>query len=174
MEVEKIINLEPNAFNGLTKTTFTIVGALKPVYIFSKPENEPKEGDVIDGTYAPDKAGNLKFTKTKKEFTPSDNTPANSWQPKEYKADPLKQSSIEWQASIKAAVDTVKDFHVLSGIKPTKLTEYKRLIAETAITYANTVEKKPDMAVKVEPVVDLPPVESYDIPDVIDLDDIPF
>lgn len=67
-KIEKILDVEPNAFNGLTKVTFTVDAEDKQIYMFCKPQNEPRVGTEIEGAYAPDRAGNLKFTKVKKEF----------------------------------------------------------------------------------------------------------
>lgn len=63
VKVEKILEAEPNSFQGLTKTTFLSEG--RAIYIFTKPENDPKEGDELSGEITQDKAGKNKFTKDK-------------------------------------------------------------------------------------------------------------
>jgi hypothetical protein len=80
-KIEKILDVEPNAFNGLTKVTFMVAEEPKQIYMFCKPQNEPKVGTDLEGSYAPDKAGKFKFTKVKKEYggynAPNDSTSAS-------------------------------------------------------------------------------------------------
>lgn len=64
------------------------------------------------------------------------------------KADPAKQESIEWQACLKAAVETVHDYNSLAQIssdyKLPSLADYKKQIVEAVVTFTQTLEKKPD------------------------------
>lgn len=84
--VKTIVKTEPDAFKGLTKTTFEAEGQTDFVYMFSKPENVPTQGEVLDGEITPDKAGMPKFTRAKQEGHQS--APRGS--ERVYKADPDK------------------------------------------------------------------------------------
>ena len=66
-------------------------------------------------------------------------------QQKIFKADPERQSSIEWQSAIKSAVDAVHNWHSLYGNDKDKpeLIDYKHQIVEAAITFAAVIEKQP-------------------------------
>ena len=113
--------------------------------------------------------------------------PQRSFGAKEFKADPLKQDSIEWQACLKAAVETVKDFYLMADSKPATLDGYAQEVLSVLVTYKNTVNEKPTEIPEPEEVVrdagdfakinpDEPPVENYDdlISEEVSLDDIPF
>jgi hypothetical protein len=94
-----------------------------------------------------------------------------------YKADPEKQASIEWQASVKAGVEAVRDFYTFSGEKPESLEAYKRDIVNTAITFGKTIEKKPEQTIAApDEDPELPPTDQLEAPEdvQITLDDIPF
>ncbi len=111
-----------------------------------------------------------------------------------YKADPVKQESIEWQACLKAAVETVHAWNQLASLQdkdwsvPT-LPDYKKQIVEAVVTFTQTIEKKPDTITPAyeatETMVDqgdyaqvsleeLPPVEAYEGMEEVDLNSIPF
>lgn len=119
-----IISVEANAFNGLTKTMFTRPEGGETIYMFSKPENVPAQGDQLDGDVTRDKGGKLKFTKAKADgfqgstqgATGAPQRPATA--SKVYKADPdkLKQEmtletarnqSIQRQVAVKGAVELI-------------------------------------------------------------------
>lgn len=134
--VGKILESTPDAYQGLTKTEFA-TDDFERVYMFSKPENVPSEGTELDGTIEPDRQGKQKFTKTKQPFG---GTPSGT---KEFKADPVKQESIEWQACLKASVDTIRDWHQQYGNDPVTLPEYKRDVIECLVTYTQAIQKKP-------------------------------
>lgn len=80
IQVEEIGEVQPNAFNGLTKTTFMSQG--KIIYIFTKAGNDIKQGDILEGDIAPDKSGNLKFTKVKNDQWNAKGNPAPYTGPK--------------------------------------------------------------------------------------------
>ena len=115
--VDAVTATNENDFNGLDRTFMVIEG--KSVYLLHKPENRPHRGDVLDGTIAPDKRGNLKFTKTKKDFQPNQPplvSPEST--AKTYKADPdkMKQEytldvarnmSIQRQVCLKGAIELI-------------------------------------------------------------------
>lgn len=102
VKVESIGKVEPNSFNGLTKTTFLSEGRV--IYIFTKAGNEPSEGDQLDGDVAQDKAGNLKFTKTKNE---SYGGPQRTAQPKSEIYKKRDDTHIKAQWAIGQAVSIV-------------------------------------------------------------------
>lgn len=61
--VETIVSTTPNVDQyGNSRTVFTTGG--NAVYMTHQPKNTPTTGSVLDGTVAPDRAKNLKFTKT--------------------------------------------------------------------------------------------------------------
>ncbi len=79
---------------------------------------------------------------------------------KEFKADPLKQSSIEWQSSIKAAAEIVRDFKTLGGtMSPnpvvTTLDNYTMDVINVAIRIVKVVEMKPEQPFEDEEDVDI-------------------
>jgi hypothetical protein len=62
--VSNILNVEPNNYQGLTKTTFQTSAANgQAVYAFHQPQNAIQQNQVLEGTIATDRAGKLKFTK---------------------------------------------------------------------------------------------------------------
>lgn len=182
MKIIKIYKAEPDSFQGLTRTTFQVEEDGGTAYIFTKPENAPQVGMELEGTFSMDKGGSRKFTKAKAEFTP-----APKAQERQFKADPDKQASIEWQSAIKSAVEAVKDYYTLNLLtkdnKVTSLEEYKLDIVNAAITFAAVTVVKPKQTLEhpEEEEVELPPVEVYaeeaENPieeDQINLDDLPF
>jgi hypothetical protein len=115
--VNQVVNVNPNAWSekGLSSTTFlSSASQNRPIYMLHKPGNEPRVGDTLDGTFAPDKQGNLKFTRTpnpqysggysgssgnfQSSSTPLGTSSAAS------STDP-RQESIERQAYLKAMLD---------------------------------------------------------------------
>lgn len=65
---------------------------------------------------------------------------------RQFKADPEKQESIEWQSCLKAATDTVNGYYGLffNADNPPSLEQFKKDVVNTAITYKRTVDIKPD------------------------------
>jgi hypothetical protein len=119
--VNQVVNVEPNNFQGLTKTTFlSSASNNQPVYMFHQPQNAPQVGSTLDGTIAPDQRGALKFTKTPNPqyansgnfSTPAYSSPIQNYTPSgqtstagsSSSTDP-RQESIEKQAYFKAAID---------------------------------------------------------------------
>jgi hypothetical protein len=111
-----------------------------------------------------------KFVRQAKAFEPNRN---------KYEADPNKISSIEWQKAIAEGRQAVKDYYEIALVllpqeeaKITTLEEYKKLIVNTAITFASAIGQKPDHLLPIQEdevvleddtkVEDLPPVELYD------------
>jgi hypothetical protein len=203
MKIASILEVQENAFNfnGLTKTTFQVEEDGGTAYMFTRPENQPGVGMEIEGAFTIDKAGQRKFTKAPsagfKNFPP----PTKNAHPadRQFKADPAKQSSIEWQSAVKSAVEAVKDYYQNRMIGDgdwdfkESLEDYKRDIVNTAITFAAVVGIKPDHTIeKPEPEIpepeeeeELPPVEVYEdeaeaddgditAADHIDLSELPF
>lgn len=166
--VKKIVSSEDAQWQGLYKTYFITSG--KTVYILTKPQNVPAQGDVLEGSISQDKAMNYKFTKDKVEQgaqspqTASTPSAALSAIAKQYKADPdkmqqdftlekAKNMSIQRQVAVKGAVELIvagkaelTDLHVT-------YTDLMRLLTEPnwETFVANYTEDD-----------DLPPVEVYD------------
>jgi hypothetical protein len=161
--ITNVFKTEDANFQGLHRTWFNADN--KTLYILHKPGNAPKTGDTLEGSIKEDARRNLKFTKEQQSFAPASPAPGPQMPstPAErvFKADPARQSSIEWQASIKAAVDAVRDFYTFSDVNPTTLEDYKRSIVNTAITFAAVVEMKPNQTIepKAEPIGDTLPTE---------------
>jgi hypothetical protein len=67
---------------------------------------------------------------------------------RKFVADPLKQSSIEWQSSLARGVEAVRDYYTFKPDElPKNLMDYKKDIVNAAITFAMTVEMKPEVKV---------------------------
>lgn len=100
MKVKTIIGVIPKAYMDMDKTTFTTDDG-KTAYTFAK----IAEGGEYDGEMVTDKGGNLQFKK-KKDW-PQGGSGGGNFTPKskEFKADPLKQASIERQVALKCAID---------------------------------------------------------------------
>lgn len=70
----------------------------------------------------------------------------------QFKADPVKQESIEWQSALKAAVEAVHDYYDLvrwteDGVVFPTLENYKKEIVNAVVTFTQTIERKPDQLV---------------------------
>lgn len=155
MKITQLNQTLPNDFNGLTKYIVTD-GSGNLVYLYRKPESPaPQVGETLEGAIKQDARGQLKFTAEKPAFTPK----AGGAAPREFKADPVKQESIEWQNALTNAREAVKDFHTLSGEKPKDLATYKLDIVNAVITFTQTIEKKPDKPIVTAPATDNLPTD---------------
>lgn len=116
--VNQIVNVEPNNFQGLTKTTFLSSASNNlPVYMFHQPQNAPQVGVNLDGDIKTDQRGQLKFTKTPNpQYAGQQNFQTGTGQPYSPQPQPSsppsvqsgndpRQESIEKQAYFKAAID---------------------------------------------------------------------
>lgn len=121
--VSNILNVEPNNYQGLTKTTFQSSAANgQAVYAFHQPQNALQPGQVLEGTIAADRAGKLKFTKTPNpqyqgnsqgNFQQQGTNSSTLSQPNYSASNPAsnigtddpRQDSIEKQAYFKAAIE---------------------------------------------------------------------
>ena len=136
----------------------------KPVEIGKKKPDKLEVGSTVTGTILkkPDKSTDG----FKAEYTQGSQGTRSAGQ-KEFKADPIKQDSIEWQACLKAAVETVRDYNALASLnksdyKVPTLIEYKEEVYNTLVTYKATINAKPDKLIEIdEPQEDLPPVDAY-------------
>lgn len=161
----------------------------KPWVPTDKPDADPLYTIHIEGQGEPQKTYDPALTtqgwheaetfksKSGKEYwrTPKENNnlPTATGQV-QYKADPDKQTSIEWQACLKAAVETVSNYYSLAGELPDSLEDYKRDIVNAVVTFTKTIQLKPDEVVREAPEtmtdqgdyaqVDQPPIESYEEP----------
>ena len=162
----KVVNInavEPNAFTttgkdgkqvSMDKTFFTDDKGTTG-YTFARIQ----VGEEYDGSWSTDKRGGNQFKKTPKPFVP--NTPQS--QEKQFKADPDSRESIEWQTSIKAAVEIVRDFHSVNKM-PDDLESYTREIDTVAVHIKELINVKPKPVVREIDTADddnLPPVELY-------------
>ena len=68
---------------------------------------------------------------------------------REFKADPIKQESIEWQACLKAAVEVVRDYNTLYFDEKSKpsLADYKKQVVDAVVTFTQTIKHKPESLV---------------------------
>lgn len=148
--------------------TLNIEGRGEPIKTFDAALAQLGEHNAEEYT---SKSGK-QFWRLVKDSQGSPETPAAS---REFKADPLKQASIEWQSSLARGVETVRDFYTFNPDKlPKELADYKKDIVNAAITFAMTVEMKPEVKVGEDDRVedagdharinqdDLPPLDSYD------------
>ena len=135
----------------------------------------PKAGDVLNGTIESTQYGK-KFKKAFNQNAPQ--AQGHQGGSKQFKADPDSRESIEWQTSLKAAVDVVRDFYGLKGLpEEFKLEDYAREVDSTAVHFKNLINLKPESVkgtvVEDEEVAedeapdklqdpDLPPVELYE------------
>lgn len=117
----------------------------------------------------PSKGGKTYWRTPKKQWTKRD---------EQFKADPDSRESIEWQTSLKAAVEVVRDYHMTTGPGSIDLKEYCKLVDKAAVHFKNLINVKPtsvttdeeiedtpedagDFA-KINPVDDKPPLDSYE------------
>lgn len=155
-------------FGPKVSYTLKLEGIEEAVEVSQKPSTTPPQaGDVLKGSIQDTQYGK----KFKKEYTQAPQAQGGS---KQFKADPDSRESIEWQTSVKAAVEIVRDFHSVNKM-PEDLEEYTREIDTVAAHIKELINIKPKPVVKeVEPEVeeddapdklqdpDLPPVELYE------------
>jgi len=101
VKVKTILKTEENAYMGKDKITFQDQDN-RVIYTFRKVE----EGKDYEGEVKADKGGNLQLKGMPFSSNGQNNTGWSS-KPKEFKADPVKNASIERQVALKAAVDVV-------------------------------------------------------------------
>lgn len=148
--VNQIVNVEPNSYQGLTKTTFlSSASNNQPVYMLHQPQNSPQPGTMLDGTINTDRAGKLKYTKTPNPqyqnqgssnfqqpamtgFQPSAPQSASSYQPSSMPSSDPRQESIEKQAYFKAAIDLYGLWKTSGTDK--SLRDFTAEVVETAIS----------------------------------------
>lgn len=90
---------------------------------------------------------------------------------KQFKADPDSRESIEWQTSLKAAVEVTRDYYIGQEM-PKTLEDYAKEVDKVAVHFKNLINTKPTSVVDhqeeevAEEVVieDQPPIESYEVP----------
>lgn len=180
IKIKEITATEPNAFNDLTKTTFVREDAQEPVYIFTKAGNEPKVGDELEGDVTRDKRSALKFKKSQSQQPPSNGHNNTHATLRQYKADPDKQDSIEWQKALGEARQTLRDFYELRHEHPATLDSYTTDISRLTIRYAALISLRPDGIEEAteDEGEDKPPVDQLQAPaeeeDVLNVDEIPF
>jgi len=88
-------------------------------------------------------------------------------QAKVFKADPEKQESIEWQACLKAAVETIHNYHAIygDGTRP-DLAKYKAEIVNCLVTFTQAIDHKPTQPVAVpEPLPTDEEVDNFSLED---------
>lgn len=100
VKVKSILEVKEKDYMDMDKTIFQDEDN-QVVYTYAK----VTEGEEYDGEVTKDKAGNLKFKKTPKPFGGGGGFAKGGT--KEFKADPVKNASIERQVALKAAVDVV-------------------------------------------------------------------
>lgn len=97
VKVKSILEVKEKDYMNMDKTIFQDESN-QVVYTYAKVE----EGKEYDGEITKDKNGNLKFKKNNASFGGRFDS-----KPKEFKADPVKNASIERQVALKAAVDVI-------------------------------------------------------------------
>lgn len=76
-------------------------------------------------------------------------------------SDPEQRGSIERQSSLKAAVEAVYNFHLLTGEKPQSLAAYRTNIIIAAKEFSGFVSNAAP-STTIAPADDLPPVSAYE------------
>lgn len=180
MKVKTIVGILPKAFKDMDKTTFTAETG-ETAYTFAK----IVEGGEYDGEFTTDKAGNVQFKKTK-------DWPKSDFQakPKEFKADPVKNASIEKQVCLKASVELLAAKLPLMKTQPSsaELAKAALIIAKEFDTWfkdggtpspkvnkegVNEGETKSQVKAVFNEVEEVPFTDD-DIPGDIDLDSVEF
>lgn len=137
----------------------------------------PTWGELTNATSTAGKA----YKRFKVGQRPDGNIPATgnfvSGQ-RQFKADPDKQASIEWQSALKTAAEIVKDYKTLgalmvAGPVVTTLDDYTYDVVNVATRLAKVIETQPDPETTEVVNDDLPPVENYDELDSL-TNEIPF
>lgn len=98
VKVKSILEVKEKDYMDMDKTIFQDE-ANQVVYTYAK----VTEGEEYEGEVTKDKAGNLKFKKAQKSFGGGFSRGGT----KEFKADPVKNASIERQVALKAAVNVI-------------------------------------------------------------------
>jgi len=161
-------------FGTMYKYLIQFEGVSAPTELSQKPETpEPKQGDILHGTIADTQYGK-KFTKVQKDGQGA----IAGGRAKEFKADPLKQASIEKQVALKCAVE-------LLSAKLPQLKEQPKSgeLAKSAITIAKAFDEflKESVESDPEPASVVPSKEEenevknlLDSAEEINVDEIPF
>lgn len=164
VKVKSILEVKEKDYMDMDKTIFQDEDN-QVVYTYAK----VTEGEEYDGEVTKDKAGNLKFKKTPKPFGGGGFAKGGT---KEFKADPVKNASIERQVALKAAVDVVSAKLPLMD----KLPETKD-IATAVELLAQSFDKFLKGAVPVVQKTEKPKDEVKEMlsgAEEVNIDDIPF
>jgi hypothetical protein len=153
------------AHGEMYKYTVQLEGEADTVEVSQKPDTPaPQPGETLEGSIESTQYGK-RFKKEFKGGTGFSGGRVNS---------PEDRASIERQVSLKAAVETVRDFHTFTNeSKFTDLADYRDEIIITAKAFAaalgnanpqTTVASPPAQPMTKQEVDDLPPVDNYDQP----------
>lgn len=189
MQEYKVTSVNPtgnvDAYGNQGYSIF-LEGDTKPVFI--KAKNAPVVGGVEFGTITDEqkRSGQGTYRKFTRKQRPDEQTSFKSSgapgapgaSEKQFKADPDSRESIEWQTSLKAAVEVTRDFYMSSEM-PKTVEDYAKEVDKVAVHFKNLINIKPKSVTSdVLPTddevdeVELPPVEELEPPD--DIGEIPF
>lgn len=62
---------------------------------------------------------------------------------KQFKADPDSRESIEWQTSLKAAVQVAADYFAMTEFTPNNIEDYAKEVDRVAVHFKNLINVKP-------------------------------
>lgn len=166
VKVKTILEVKEKDYMNMDKTIFQDEQN-QVVYTFSKVE----EGKEYDGEVTKDKGGNLKFKKANSSFGGRFDS-----KPKEFKADPVKNASIERQVALKCAVELLAAElpYLEKQPKTADLAKAALTIAEAFDSYFKQTVVQSTAQAEKTPESDAPALTDDDMPADIDVDTLEF